>query len=360
TGKVGHIFRPKIIDSAGTEVWGDLHIENGILSVTIPQNFLDKAVYPVIVDPTFGYTTIGATGGATPANYLVGTRANPTVTATGTVDSISIYGSGSGVNFKGTVLNTSMNIITNGVSPSGSFGAGAGWVSANYTTKPTVSTGTDYYSGAVVNGTATIYYDTGGGATDAFYDATNNFTTPTNPTDALDNPVLLSVYFTYTASTTATVSCSAPTSTSFGALTNASVFTSSPNASTTMSCSGTSAGCTLYMKDAGSGSNPGLWKSASPTYLIVSADATLSAGADGYGIQATTTAAGSGGTLSFNSKYNKTGNDVGGLTLTNTILASSTVDVTNREAVVTHKAAVSSNTLSGTYSDTITYSCLVN
>jgi hypothetical protein len=165
-----------------------------------------------------------------------------------------------------------------------------------------------------------------------------------------------------TASAAATISCSTDiSSTAFGALTTASVFTASPNASTTMSCSGTSSGCTLYVKDAGSGSSPGLYKSAAPTYLITSADATpLSAGAEGYGIQATSTAAGSGGALSFNSKYNKTGNDVGGLTLTDTTLASSTVDVSGREAVVTHKAAISATTLSGSYTDTITYSCFVN
>ena len=158
-----------------------------------------------------------------------------------------------------------------------------------------------------------------------------------------------------------TVSCSTNiTSTDFGTLSVSSVTTASSNASSTMSCSGTTSGCTLYVKDAGSGSNPGLWKSTSPTYLIVSADATLSSDVDGYGIQATSTAAGSGGTLSFNSKYNKTGNDVGGLTLTNTVLASSTVDVSNREAVVTHKAAISSTTLSGSYSDTITYECTIN
>ena len=45
-GKVGHIFRPKIDDSAGMEVCGKLHIEKGILSVTIPQAFLDKRGYP--------------------------------------------------------------------------------------------------------------------------------------------------------------------------------------------------------------------------------------------------------------------------------------------------------------------------
>ena len=159
----------------------------------------------------------------------------------------------------------------------------------------------------------------------------------------------------------ATISCSTNiSSTAFGTLSSASISTASPNASTTMSCSGTSSGCTLYVKDAGSGSSPGLWKSASPTYLIASADATLSAGTDGYGIQATSTAAGSGGTLSFNSKYNKTGNDVGGLVLTNTTLASSTVDVSGREAVVTHKAAISSTALSGSYGDTITYECVAN
>ncbi|KKS25108.1 MAG: hypothetical protein UU85_C0007G0023 [Candidatus Wolfebacteria bacterium GW2011_GWA2_42_10] len=114
------------------------------------------------------------------------------------------------------------------------------------------------------------------------------------------------------------------------------------------------------MKDAGNGSNPGLWKSASPAYLIASADATLSNGVDGYGIQATSTASGSGGTLSFNSKYNQTGNNVGGLTLTNTVLASSTVDVSGREAVVIHKAAVSGVAISGSYSDTITYECTAN
>lgn len=66
-GKVGHIFRPKIIDSVGREVWGTLHIENGMLSVTIPQYFLDNAVYPVIhaAGLTFGYGTAGGTSTST-------------------------------------------------------------------------------------------------------------------------------------------------------------------------------------------------------------------------------------------------------------------------------------------------------
>src|SRR3990167_10358387 len=96
-GKVGHIFRPKIIDSAGTEVWCDLHIENGILSVTIPQDFLDKAVYPVrhAAGLTFGYTSAGASAvayassgfGGGPQMNRRGTIYSPA--STGLLDSIT-------------------------------------------------------------------------------------------------------------------------------------------------------------------------------------------------------------------------------------------------------------------------------
>lgn len=60
-GKILHIYRPKAIDANGNEVWAILSYSNGVLSVEVPQEFLDTAVYPVRVDPTFGYETIGAT-----------------------------------------------------------------------------------------------------------------------------------------------------------------------------------------------------------------------------------------------------------------------------------------------------------
>ena len=60
TGKAYHIYRPKAIDANGVEAWGELSYDGGILSVIVPQKFLDDAVYPVKVDPTFGYTSIGA------------------------------------------------------------------------------------------------------------------------------------------------------------------------------------------------------------------------------------------------------------------------------------------------------------
>jgi hypothetical protein len=61
-GKAFHIYRPKAIDKNGNEIWGELNIDeaNGLLTVTVDQDFLDNAAYPVIVDPTLGYTSIGA------------------------------------------------------------------------------------------------------------------------------------------------------------------------------------------------------------------------------------------------------------------------------------------------------------
>lgn len=161
------------------------------------------------------------------------------------------------------------------------------------------------------------------------------------------------------ATVTTTVTCSfSTTTTSFGTIDPSQVWTSSPNVTTTVSCN-PAGGCQVQVKDQGNGTNPGLYNSTA-NYLIQSQDATLSAGTEGYGIQAATTTAGSGSTLSLNSKYNKTGNDVGGLTISYTILATSSSPTANREVVVTHKAAVSGLTPAGLYQDTITYECVSN
>lgn len=179
---------------------------------------------------------------------------------------------------------------------------------------------------------------------------------------------------TVSASVTAALSCSTNvTATALGTLTDASISTASPNASTTMSCTNSSAGCTLYINDSGNGTDGGLWNSTSSALVespnaSFSASSTLAAGTEGYGIRATTTTSGSGGILGVATRYNivaanglaGSANDVGGLTTSTKTLASSTAAVTGREMVVTHKAAVATATPGGTYDDTITYSCLGN
>lgn len=63
TGKAFHIYRPEAVDADGNKTWCEIHIDTGagLLTVTVPEKFLAKAVYPIVVDPTFGYTTAGGT-----------------------------------------------------------------------------------------------------------------------------------------------------------------------------------------------------------------------------------------------------------------------------------------------------------
>lgn len=164
---------------------------------------------------------------------------------------------------------------------------------------------------------------------------------------------------TVTASVTETVSCATNiSSTAFGTLDTGSVSMAATNASSSLSCN-TGLGCRLTVQDAGNGANPGL-ATTSPAYLIASADATLVAGTEGYGIQATSTTGGSGGTLTIRTNYNVTSTVVGGLTISPTTLASSTAQVSSRQVLVRHFAAISGTTQAGIYSDTITYSCTGN
>src|SRR3990167_7368454 len=87
TGKAFHIYRPKAIDANGMEVWGDLNYKNGKLSITIPKDFLDKATYPVRVDPNFGKETDGASSTAATADNKLTSRGTPGTS--GTVDSMT-------------------------------------------------------------------------------------------------------------------------------------------------------------------------------------------------------------------------------------------------------------------------------
>lgn len=64
TGKAFHIYRPWAEDANGNRVWCDINIdeENEELTITVPQDFIDTAIYPILIDPTIGYTSLGATG----------------------------------------------------------------------------------------------------------------------------------------------------------------------------------------------------------------------------------------------------------------------------------------------------------
>ena len=167
---------------------------------------------------------------------------------------------------------------------------------------------------------------------------------------------------TVTASVTQTVACTTNiSSTAFGTLSTAAVASSTPNASSSLSCND-GLGCTLSVQDQGNGASPGL-ATTSPAYLIPSTSGLLSAGTEGYGIQATTTAGGTGNAATVNTLYNVTSTApwTGALSRSATTLASSTAQLNGtRFFLVAHYASIGATTQSGSYSDTITYSCTGN
>lgn len=208
-GKAFHIYRPQMEDANGWKVWGEINIdvENKIQTITIPQDFLDSAVYPVrhASGETFGYTTGGGSNGGWGNNYWRAWVGSPD---TGDVDKVSIYSrfSGSGsptYTFKGVITNSSLNILTDGISDvSEEVTTGAvTWYDALYSTAPSLIGGNTYYGGAIVNSaSALIYYDSGGVLGDTRVDTSNSYSSPTNPTDALNSNLKYSIYTTYTPS----------------------------------------------------------------------------------------------------------------------------------------------------------------
>lgn len=96
TGKACHIYRPIVIDANGWSYFCDLKIDinNELLRVTIPQEFLDKATYPIVLDPTFATFGSTSTPGSTSyissgsTDFIVALVADGSI---GDIDSMSAY-----------------------------------------------------------------------------------------------------------------------------------------------------------------------------------------------------------------------------------------------------------------------------
>jgi hypothetical protein len=202
TGKLLHIYRPLCIDAKGNKEWAELLIEKGTLTITIPQKFLNTAVYPVTLDPTFGYTSIGATEDYMESDWLYGLYA-AAVSSGGTATSITLrtLSYWDNIYFKGVLVDhTGDTIVSNGVGgatnvPNDETSA---WRTSNFATSPTITNGTTYYPCAIFTGTVgkancdSVSNSSG-------IDYTNSYTTPQNPTWT-DRSYKWSIYCTYTES----------------------------------------------------------------------------------------------------------------------------------------------------------------
>lgn len=205
TGKAFHIYRPKAIDANGEEAWAQLLYENGILSVTVPQEFLDTAVYPVIVDPTFGYTTKGGTFvGQWYTNIAIADIAS--LSEAGEVTKLSTWIVGSSDLAKAAIWNNDGSggiagtIVASG---SGTSVTSDGSTALDFPFSSPVSLTAKNWGIGIVFGTdfispQGIYYDSSGGIWAGVH-YNNNYTTPTNFTTADESysGFKFSIYATY-------------------------------------------------------------------------------------------------------------------------------------------------------------------
>lgn len=89
-GKFGHYLRPKFIDANGISVWANLDIKDGVVTITIPQEFLENATYPTKANDIFGTDTY-PTEGWSAANYYQ-FHTLTTTTEAGVITQFSWYG----------------------------------------------------------------------------------------------------------------------------------------------------------------------------------------------------------------------------------------------------------------------------
>jgi len=87
TGKFAHLYRPEMVDAAGNRCWAEQELVGNELRVTLPAEWMAAAVYPVRLDPTFGYESVGSTLFA--SGSMRGTAHTLPVAAT--INSMTVY-----------------------------------------------------------------------------------------------------------------------------------------------------------------------------------------------------------------------------------------------------------------------------
>lgn len=128
SGKAFCIPRLKATDADLTEVWLDQDFDGeGNYTITIPQDFLDTAVYPVVIDPTFGYTTLPTAGSFSLEDNINGHLGTPA--EAGTVDSyhIALSGWGGGEEVKMALYTAPGDALVSNSTSNARSDGGTGW-----------------------------------------------------------------------------------------------------------------------------------------------------------------------------------------------------------------------------------------
>lgn len=164
-GKFCYLKRPKWFDAAGNVYWGNQLIDGYEHTVDIPpREWLDAAVWPVTLDPTFGFDSVTGSSNKYVATGVALACAIPAPASNGTLDSISL------------LLNTYANDITVGLlsgttTPDTTVEAmasatlsGKQWHEIDSSTTPAVATDGEYHIGATAATNGLYFYRDAGTA----------------------------------------------------------------------------------------------------------------------------------------------------------------------------------------------------
>lgn len=206
-GKAFHIKRPWAEDATGKRVWCDLDISltKHTMTITLPQDFYDTAVWPVLVDPTFGYTTAGASNGGSISDRAYGHgNAGEQYSATsgdsvttlhmytrtiGATADVGVYDKSGGGNTGASLLSGNATITASSATPI--------WETASTTI--TLTGGNTHFLAYRSNNSIRRYFDTGvaGDSTEDTAADTTGQLDATWTENATDDE-LVSLYATYT------------------------------------------------------------------------------------------------------------------------------------------------------------------
>lgn len=211
TGKAFHIYRPRIGDSKGDWCWGDLDIDvpNNLLTVNIPQSFLDDAAYPVIhaAGLTFGYTSVGASNIASSSDMLQ-LKSGSTVNS-GIADSISWYSKKTNLNadpipWQGGLYGSAIAAPLSPQTETGTITnySSSQWNVLHFTDGPSLSGNSTYYACRFsqlpfAGETIKYYYDNAASGTSKTVTGQTYNSWPTSPT-IFNQSLSVSLYCTYT------------------------------------------------------------------------------------------------------------------------------------------------------------------
>ena len=205
TGKLCQIPLPYIISATGAKAFCQIFIDTvgDSATVTMPQSFIDTCSYPIIVDPTFGYTSGGAFAYTNNAGVQTGsTSSTHTAGAAEKITGFSIYADdafGNTIDMAAYTIVSAAPVTRLAAAVTATISSSTAWYSVS-SLNQSMTNGTTYgvAFGNMANAT-NIYYDSPGGT--ARYDNTDVNLPATWTNNGVFNENW-SVYATYSSGTT--------------------------------------------------------------------------------------------------------------------------------------------------------------